>query len=116
MLLCRSIPPRAISNRHIQQGCKTVGVMGCVIVGDVATFVVVVVVVVVATFVVAAVVVVNCSLFCVGEPITGLILPMYSSYVNRSKFRIEGLPITRLLLIYSSYASKSPIPGALASK
>ena len=114
MLLCRSIPPRAISNRHIQQGCKTVGVMGCVIVGDVATFVVVVVVV--ATFVVAAVVVVNCSLFCVGEPITGLILPMYSSYVNRSKFRIEGLPITRLLLIYSSYASKSPIPGALASK
>ena len=83
MLLCRSIPPRTISNRHIQHGCKTVGVMGCVIVGDVAM-----VVVVVATFVVVVVVVVdkfvNCSLFCVGESITGLILLTYSSYVNPS--------------------------------
>ena len=89
--------------------------MGCVVV---ATFVAVVVIVVVVVVAVAVVVdkFVNCSMFCEGESITGLILPMYSSYVNRSKFRIEGLPITRLLLIYSSYASKSPIPGALASK
>ena len=89
MLLCRSTPPRTISDRHIQHGCKTVGVMGCAIVGDVATVVVVVVVVVVAAVVVVDKFV-NCSLFCVGESITGLILPKYSSYVNPSKFRIKG--------------------------
>ena len=61
ILLCRSIPPRTISDRHIQHLCKgsvDVDAMDCVVVGDVATFAAVVVVVVVVAAAVAVVVVI----------------------------------------------------------
>ena len=83
ILLCKSIPPRVISDRHIQHCCRgsvVVDAMVCTIVGDVATVAAVVVVVAAAAVAVdtAIKLVVNKfakgSRFCAEGSITGLLL------------------------------------------